>query len=74
MAIEKILLMKGGAKASSRDLSVAMDELTMKLHPDAHKVFPQGRNSIPGIITSDSKASTRAISYVFFNRFEQKTF
>ena len=71
MASQKMLLVKGEAKkASSGDLSVATSGLTKKYYPDAYKLFPQGCNSIPSIVTSDFEASIRAISYVS-NRFVQ---
>ena len=71
MSVESMLVMKGEAKASSLDLSVAMGGLIKKLHSRAHKLFPQGCNSIPGIVTSNSKACLRVISYSS-KQFEQR--
>jgi hypothetical protein len=58
-----ILVMKGEAKSTPRDIYASQDELMSKFHKTAHKLFPTGNNSIPAVITCNEAINFYSISY-----------
>ena len=47
----RVLVLKGEAKATYHDLREHADDLIKKFHPDAYKLFPRGASCIPGVAT-----------------------
>lgn len=57
------LALKGEAKFSIADLADAFEELTIKFHKDAYKVFPKGCNTIVGITSCIDRIHMNFITY-----------
>ena len=63
---EGMLVMKGEAKSNLEEMMSSVRNLVSNFHPNAHKLFPKGCNSIPAVATCNEQIHMYAISY--FNR------
>lgn len=61
-----VLVIKGEAKATMKDMNENANDLVSKFHKTAYKSFPQGCNSIPAVTTCNEAISLYSIAY--FNK------